>query len=122
MLFEKLAFKNKIVLDEIEVNSEDLEALDKEKEKNKNKISDNIKRNILGKIVRCRLKKMEKVKAGKLDKIPVTILDVPSNPRGKQYINFNKIADIINYSTGDIINAKVISVKYTQGDIFLSIS
>ena len=81
--------------------------------------SDRIKRNMLNNVYRCKLKKMSKVLDGKLQYIPVAILNIPKYPRGKQIIPIDALAFLEKRETGSIILAKVVKIDLGNGDIVL---
>jgi len=92
------------------------------REQEKIKISDEIKKSLLDQTVSCKIQKMQKVLDGRLNYIPVTILNLKSQPRGIQFIALNELPLLNDKKSGDIIFAKVVNVKYGQGDIILSIN
>lgn len=83
------------------------------------KESDQIKKSMLNKTYKCKLKKMSKVLDGKLNYIPVSILNIPKYPRGNQIIPISALSFLEKQSTGSIILAKVVRIGLGQGDIVL---
>lgn len=107
--------------EEFEFEVSELKLLHKEKEKERIRISDEIKKSLVGQVVKCKLNKMNKVRNGKYKKIAVSILGIATQPRGKQYLQISDLPLLINNNSGDIVDAKVIDVKYNQGDITLAL-
>ncbi len=81
--------------------------------------SDRIKKSMLNNTYKCKLKKMSKVLDGKLNHIPVSILNIPKYPRGNQIIPISALPILQKQETGSIILAKVVKVVLGQGDIIL---
>ncbi len=81
--------------------------------------SDRIKKSMLNNTYRCKLKKMSKVLDGKLNYIPVSILNIAKYPRGNQIIPISALPILEKQQTGSIILAKVVKVVLGQGDIVL---
>ena len=81
--------------------------------------SDRIKKSMLNNTYKCKLKKMSKVLDGKLNYIPVSILNIPKYPRGNQIIPISALPILEKQQTGSIILAKVVKVVLGQGDIVL---
>jgi hypothetical protein len=81
--------------------------------------SNQIKKSMLNQIYRCKVKKMSKNLDGRPKNIPVAILDIPQYPRGNQIIPISALPLIEKCETGSIIFAKVVEIKFGQGDIIL---
>lgn len=81
--------------------------------------SDRIKKSMLNNTYKCKLKKMSKVLDRKINYIPVSILNIPKNPRGNQIIPISALPLLEKYGTGSIILAKVVEISLGQGDILL---